>query len=112
VYFENMMELLYKVKSLEHIKLAAIFVALNIMDAVLTNMIMKGGGIELNPIMRYLFEQPKWVAWTFEVGGTMIVAFSLLLLAVSAPRLIKGIFIGLIILMAFVCLYNGVGILS
>lgn len=107
-----MTELLYKVKSLEHIKLAIVFVALNITDAVLTNVIMSGGGRELNPIMRFLFEQPRWVAWTFEVGGTVIVTFAFLLLATAYPRLVKIVFIGLIILMAFVCLYNGIGLLS
>jgi len=106
-----MTELLYKVKSLEHIKLAIVFVALNILDAIFTNVIMSGGGHELNPIMRYFFTQPKWVSWTFEIGGTTVAAFGLLVLAVYSPRLIKGIFITLIALMAFVCLYNGIGLL-
>jgi len=112
VYFENMAELLVRVKRLEHIKLAIVFVVLNIVDAIFTNIIMSGGGRELNPIMRFLFEQPKWVAWFFEIGGTMVVSFGLLLLAVFSPRLIKGIFIALIILMSFVCLYNGIGLFS
>ena len=85
---------------------------LNILDAILTNAILASGGTELNPIMRYFFEQPKWVAWTFEIGGTMVITFGLLLLAVFSPRLIKGVFIALIVLMAFVCLYNGIGLLS
>ena len=106
------MELLYKVKSLGHIKLAIIFVALNIVDASLTSVIIKTGGIELNPIMRYLFGQPTWVSWTFEIGGTIVAAFGLLLLAVFSPRLIKGVFIALIVLMTFVCLYNGIGLFS
>ena len=106
------MEALHKVKNLEHLKLAAVFVALNIIDAVLTNVIIAGGGKELNPIMRYLFEQPKWVAWVFEVGGTIIVTFALLLLATAYPRLIKITFISVIIIMAFVCLYNGMGLIK
>jgi len=103
---------LYKVKNLEHIKLAVVFVVLNTVDAILTNVIMSGGGRELNPLMHYFFEQPKWVAWSFEIGTTLITAFGLLLLAVFSPRLIKGVFIALIVLMAFVCFYNGIGLLS
>ncbi|MCJ7829391.1 MAG: DUF5658 family protein [Dehalococcoidia bacterium] len=107
-----MTELLYKVKRLEHIKLAIIFVALNMLDAVLTDIIIKTGGRELNPIMQYLFEQPKWMAWTFEVGGTLVAAFGLLLLAVYSPRFIKVVFITSIIIMGAVCLYNGIGLFS
>ena len=104
--------LLYRVKGLEHIKLAVIFVALNILDAILTNIIINAGGRELNPIMSYLFEQPKWVAWAFEIGGTLIAAFGLLLLAAYSPRFIKVVFITSIIIMGAVCLYNGVGLFS
>jgi len=107
-----MAELLYRVKCLEHVKLAIIFVVLNIVDAILTNIIMKGGGIELNPIMRFLFEQPKWVAWFFEIGGTIVITFAFLLIATAYPRLVKILFIVLIIFMAFVCLYNGVALLT
>ena len=107
-----MAELLYKVKSLEHLKLAIVFVVLNILDAVLTNVILAEGGRELNPIMRFLFEQPKWVAWVFEVGGTIIITFALLLIATAYPRQIKIVFISLVILMSVVCLYNGIGLLS
>jgi len=103
---------LCKVKRLEHIKLAIIFVALNVFDAILTNIILKGGGRELNPLMTHLFEQPKWVSWAFEIGGTMVITFGLLLLAVFSPRLIKGVFIALIVIMALVCLYNGIGLFS
>lgn len=106
------MEAVNKIKNLEHLKLAVAFVGLNILDAILTKAIRDSGGIELNPVMQYLFEQPEWVAWTFEIVGTIAIAFVLLLLAVFSPRLIKGVFIGLIILMAFVCLYNGIGLIS
>jgi len=107
-----MAELLYKVKSLEHVKLAIIFVALNMLDAVLTNIILSYGGRELNPIMVYLFEQPKWVAWTFEIGGTLVATFGLLLIATKYPREIKLIFVVLVVVMFAVCLYNGIGLLS
>jgi len=107
-----MTELLYKVKSLEHIKLAAIFVGLNMVDAILTNIALNAGGIELNPIMRYLWEQPNWIPWTFEIGSTIFAAFGLLILATYMPRLIKVVLIVAIIYMAAVCLYNVVGLLS
>jgi len=103
---------LYRVKRLEHIRLAIIFVALNMLDAVLTNIIMAGGGCELNPIMRFLFDQPKWVAWTFEISGTLVAAFGLLLIATAYPRELKIVFIALVAIMSFVCIYNGIGLLA
>jgi len=112
VYFENMAELLYRVKCLEHIKLAIAFVALNIIDAVLTEVILAGGGRELNPIMRFLFEQPKWVAWTFEIGGTLVAAFGLLLIATRYPRELKVVFIALVVAMSAVCFHNGIGLIN
>jgi len=105
-------EAIRKIKNLEHLKLAIVFVALNITDALLTNAIMSAGGRELNPAMRYFFTQPKWVSWGFEIGGTIVATFGLLLLATFSPRLIKVVFITLIAIMAFVCLYNGIGLFS
>ena len=106
------MEAVRRIRTLEHLKLAIVFVVLNVVDAVLTKVILTGGGIELNPIMRYLFGKPEWVAWTFEIGSTMLVSFGLLILALYSPRFIKGLFIALIALLAFVCIYNGIGLLS
>jgi len=103
-------EAVTRIKNLEHVKLAIAFVGLNVLDAILTNAILSRGGIELNPLMRYLFGQPKWVAWTFEIGGTIVVTFAFLLIATVYPRLVKIIFIALIVLMSAVCLYNVVGL--
>ena len=103
-----MAELLYKVKRLEHIKLVIVFVALNMLDAMLTNLVLNAGGTEFNPIMRPLWEQARWIAWSVEIGSTLVVAFAFLLLAIYAPRLTKVFLIVSIIYMATVCIYNGV----
>lgn len=103
-----MAELLYKVKRLEHIKLVIVFVALNMLDAMLTNLVLNAGGTEFNPIMRPLWEQARWIAWSVEIGSTLVVAFAFLLLAIYAPRLTKVFLIVATIYMATVCIYTGV----
>jgi hypothetical protein len=102
-----MAELLYKVKRLEHIKLVIVFVALNILDAILTDIALNAGGIEFNPIMRPLWEQARWIAWSVEIGSTLVVALAFILLAIYAPRLTKVFLIVSIVYMAAVCIYNG-----
>lgn len=103
-----MAELLHKVKHLEHIKLVIVFVALNMLDALLTHIYLNAGGTEFNPMMRPLWEQARWIAWSFEIGSTLIVAFAFLLLAIYAPRVTKVFLIVSIIYMAAVCIYSGV----
>jgi len=105
-----MAELLYRVKRLEHIKLVIVFVALNILDAGLTDIILNAGGNELNPMMHYLWEQPKWILWSVEIGSTTVVAFAFLLLATYSPRLIKVVLIAAIIFMAAICLWDGMSL--
>ena len=107
-----MAELLYKVKRLEHIKLVIVFVALNMLDAMLTNLVLNAGGTEFNPIMRPLWEQARWIAWSVEIGSTLVVAFAFLLLAIYAPRLTKVFLIVSIIYMATVCLWGMVCLLN
>ena len=107
-----MTELLYKVKSLEHIKLAIVFVALNDLDAILTNVALNAGGIESNPIINFLYEQSSWIAWSVKIGSSAVIAFVLLLFASYYPRSIKIVFIALIIAMVAVCLWNGIALLS
>jgi len=99
---------LYKLKRLEHIKLAIVFVALNMLDALFTDMILNAGGTELNPMMRPLWEQARWIPWSVEIGSTLLVAFAFLILATYTPRLIKVVLIVLIICMAAACIHNGV----
>jgi len=107
-----MAELLYRVKRLEHIKLVIVFVALNMLDTTLTNIIINAGGSEINPMMRYLWERGIGLAWSVEIGSTLVVAFALLILATYAPRFIKVVLIVSIIYMAVVCLWSGVCLLS
>jgi len=107
MYFENMAELLYRVKRLEHIKLAIVFVALNVLDAVLTDIALNAGKTEFNPIMRPLWEQARWIAWSVEIGSTVVIAFAFLVLATYSPRFIKVVLIVWTIYMAAVCIYNG-----
>ena len=102
-----MAELVYKVKRLEHIKLVIVFVALNIVDAGLTDIILNAGGSELNPLMRPLWEQARWIPWSVEIGSSVVVAFAFLILATYSPRLIKVVLIVSIIYMAVVCLWGG-----
>lgn len=107
-----MTELVYRVKRLEHIKLVIVFVALNILDAGLTDIILNTGGNELNPMMRYLSEQGKGILWSVEIGSTIVIAFAFLLLATYSPRLIKVVLIVSIIFMATVCIYSGLVLLA
>lgn len=102
---------MYRVKRLEHIRLVIVFAALNMLDPILTNIIINNGGNELNPLMRYLWEQPRWTLWTVEIGSTVVIALAFLLLATYLPRFIKVVLIVSIIYMAGVCLWNGVCLL-
>ena len=102
------MEAVSKIKSLEHIKLVIVFVALNIIDAALTNIILNAGGTELNPMMHYLWKRGIGLAWSVEIGSSLIVAFAFLILATYMPRLIKVVLIVWIIYMTVVCLWGGI----
>ena len=102
-----MTELLYRVKRLEHIKLVIVFFTLNMLDAILTDIAINAGGTEFNPIMRPLWEQARWIAWSVEIGSSTVVSFAFLLLAIYVPRLTKVFLIVSIIYMATVCLWNG-----
>jgi len=105
------MELLHKGRNLEHIKLAAVFVGLNIVDIVLTQIMINNGGYELNPIMRYLLGQFGWAAWAIKLAAVAIAMFVLLWRATKYPRLAKIVFISLIIFMLVNCLFNGIGLI-
>ena len=102
-----MAELVYKIKRLEHIKLLIVFVVLNMLDAILTNIALNFGAVEVNPVTRYLFEQARGIFWTFEIGTTIFVVFAFLLLANYSPRVMKIVLIVSVIYMTAVCLWNG-----
>ena len=101
------MQAISKIKSLEHIKLVIVFVALNMLDAILTNIALNIGAVEVNPITRYLFEQARGIFWTFEIGSTALVVFIFWILGMFSPRMMKIVLIVSIIYMTVVCLWNG-----
>jgi hypothetical protein len=106
-----MAELLYKVKHLEHIKLAIVVMGLNILSMAITQLTLNNGGYEINPAMRYLFEQSHWIAWVSKLGGVAIVMFAFLWCATIFPRLMKVIFISLVIFTIAICLHDSIGLI-
>jgi len=106
-------ETIHKIRKLEHIKLAAVFVALNMVDAALTWTLAGKGGYELNPITRIVLAQQSALAyWGFKVGRTLLCTAALLFLASVYPRQMGKVFIALIIVALGVCLFNLLGLLG
>jgi len=101
-----MAELLYKVKRLEHVKLAIAFVALNILDNALTHIGLNAGFRELNPVMASLWKRGAGMAWSIDIAASLAIALLLVLLTSYSPRLMKGVFIISIIYIAFTCFRN------
>lgn len=93
-----------------NIKLAVTFFVLNIVDTTLTQFATSNGGYELNPIMATFLKQPSWVFWWFKISLALTISLTLLILANKAPHAVKRIFIALVIAMAGVCIFNGVGL--
>ena len=102
-----MAELLYKLKRLGHIKLAIVFVTLNILDNALTHIGLNAGFRELNPVMASLWKRGAGMAWSIDIAASLAIALLLVLLTSYSPRLMKGVFIISIIYMAAVCFWNG-----
>ena len=100
-------------KRLVHVKLAAIFGLLNIVDAALTWVVAADGGYELNPVTRTVIAaESVWGYWGYQAGTTLVCIALLLFLARFYPRQLGKVFIGLIIAMAAVCLFNLSGLLG
>ena len=107
------MEAIQKIKRLHHLKLAAIFVGLNIVDGLLTGILAGQGGYELNPITRIVLAQNlAWAYWAFKIGRTLICTAALLFLASVYPRQMGKVFIIVIIVTSGVCLFNLMGLLG
>jgi len=101
-----------RIAIMRNIKLAIVFVVLNILDAALTvAALSKGGVCELNPIMRGLLVQPGWVFWTTKISLALVFALALLIFSNKYPRPIHRIFLALVGVMAGICLFNLVGLL-
>jgi len=106
-------EAIQKIKDLKHIKLAAIFIGVNIVDGILTWILAGQGGYELNPITRIVLGQQSALAyWGFKVGRTLLCTMALLFLANIYPRQMGKVFIGVIVVVSGVCIFNLVGLLG
>jgi len=93
--------------TIRNITLAIAFVGLNVLDAALTVAAMDRGGVaEVNPIMRGLLGQSRWMFWEFKIGIAVFFALLLLFFSVKYPQQVKRIFIALIVAMVGVCLIN------
>jgi len=113
IHTSQKMEAIQKIKRLHHIKLAAIFVGLNIMDGLFTWILAGQGGYELNPITRIVLAQNlAWAYWTFKIGRTLVCTALLLFLANIFPRQTGKVFIIVIIVTSGVCLFNLMGLLG
>lgn len=107
------MEAIQKIRRLQHIKLATIFVGLNIVDGLITWILVGQGGYELNPITRIVLAQnAAWAYWGYKVGRTLICAAALLFLASVYPKQMGKVFIIVIIVTSGVCLFNLMGLLG
>lgn len=95
---------------MQNTELAGSFVGLSALDATLTKVAVVNGGYELNPVMRHMLEQPEWIFWALKLGGAVVCALVLLLLARRFPCPIKRIFTLLTAIMLGVCLFNLVGV--
>jgi len=104
--------MLRNIKNLEHIKLAIIFIALNVLDMFLTQIILLKGGWEANPIMKYPLGYSMALSWSIKLTAIISVTIVLLYCATFHPRPIKITFISIIGFMSIVCLYNGLQLVS
>lgn len=87
-------------------KLAAAYVGLNVLDLLLTKQAIGQGAIELNPIMRYMLNQPELILWGFKVGVAAFFAVLLLLLHKRFEKPISTIFKLLVVAMGGICLFG------
>lgn len=87
-------------------KLGAIFVGLNSLDALLTQVgLTYFSGYEGNPLERLVISLSWTDFWRFKVGLALVAAALFVAFAERYPRLRK-LFIGGIGLMAGVCVFN------
>jgi len=101
------------IRKLENIKLAIVFVALNVIDGIFTLALFTRGGYELNPIMRQVLAcEVSWVFWLVKIGATLAFASLLLLVADRYYQQINRIFLILIGVMTGICIFNGMGLVQ
>jgi len=97
-------------------KLVAAFVGLSALDIILTLIFIKGGAIELNPIMAKVLMLPLPVIVAYKVGlplifGTILVVLDRysMVARIARPVVILQV---VVILMVGVCLFNICGSVS
>lgn len=89
--------------------LAACFIGLNILDALLTKIaIGSGQGAELNPIMKLLLERPAYEFMIIKIGLAMVFAAAIVIAAQKFPGQTRRILTALVACMTGICLFNGI----
>lgn len=103
--------------AMEHIKVKPLnklivgFLSLNILDAVLTHIVLsRGDGYEANPVLGGLIGQSWWAFWGWKVGGAVTCVALLLLAARKYPASAHRILKVLVVAMMVVCVWNMVGL--
>ena len=87
-------------------KLAIAFMVFNALDLLLTLVILELGGAEVNPIMRFVFEQPLPVVVAFKMGLGGVAVALLMWRKLEWPlKVIAYTMIGL-------CLFNASGLVA
>ena len=86
------------------IKLVILFLILNMIDILLTNVSLSRGGVELNPIVNYFIN--KDLFWAYKILTSVGVVLVLLKLKH------KHILIALCIAMGLICAWNIIALFS
>lgn len=95
-----------------NLKLAIALVALNILDAAVSQVSDARGTLcEGNPLMSLLIERSWGLTWCVKMGIIAGCTITLLWLSKRYPREIRKVFIGLIALMGVVCVVNVIELL-
>lgn len=91
--------------------LACIFVILNTLDIALTcAVVLNNGGIELNPIMAYILQQPLATVLLYKIGGSTLIVIVLLLLPYRFIHLKLRVLRVINLVMIGIVLFNLVGL--
>lgn len=97
--------------SLRNIKLAIAFAGLNILDIILTQVIISTGkGYEVNPIMRLILYKPDWVVSIVKIGGIAVCIALFMSLVGKFPEL-QRTFTAIVVMMLAICLFNAIVLL-
>ena len=91
--------------------LACIFVILNTLDIALTcAVVLNNGGIELNPIMAYILQQPLATVLLYKIGGSTLIVIAVLLLPERFTCMKLRVLRTVDLIMVGIVLFNLVGL--